>query len=77
MIEKSLDWFIPDCFVIDGYSSWLYGNWVVEDTVVAEGSGTLILAQSNNYKAPPILTDDVDYEKWKKEIKIWRMLTSL
>ena len=35
------------------------------------------MAQSNNYKAPPILTDDVDYEKWKKEIKIWWMFTSL
>ena len=29
------------------------------------------MVQSNNYKVPPILTDDVDYEKWKKEIKIW------
>ena len=27
------------------------------------------MAQSNNNKAPPILTDDVDYEKWKKELK--------
>ena len=35
------------------------------------------MAQTNNYKAPPILTDDVDYEKWKKEIKIWRMFVSL
>ena len=35
------------------------------------------MAQSNNYKAPPILTDHVDYEKWKKEIKIWRMFASL
>ena len=35
------------------------------------------MVQSNNYKVPPILTDDVDYEKWKKEIKIWRMFTSL
>ena len=39
--------------------------------------GTLTMAQSNNYKAPPILTDDVDYEKWKKEIKTWWMFTSL
>ena len=35
------------------------------------------MAQSNNYKAPPILTDHVDYEKWKKEIKIWWMFASL
>ena len=35
------------------------------------------MVQSNNYKVPPILTDDVDYEKWKKEIKIWQMFTSL
>ena len=33
------------------------------------------MAQSNNYKALSILTDDVDYEKWKKEIKIWRTFT--
>ena len=35
------------------------------------------MAQSNNYNTPPISTDDVDYEEWKKEIKIWRMFTSL
>ena len=35
------------------------------------------MEQSNNYKAPPILTDTVDYEKWEKEIKFWRMFTSL
>ena len=35
------------------------------------------MAQSNNYNTPPILTDDVDYEEWKKKIKIWRMFTSL
>ena len=33
------------------------------------------MAQSNNYKALSILADDVDYEKWKKETKIWRMFT--
>ena len=45
---------------------------------------TLTMAQINNYKAPPKLTDDVDYENWKekkkkkkKEIKIWRTFTSL
>ena len=32
------------------------------------------MAQSNNYKALSRLTD-VDYEKWKKETKIWRMFT--
>ena len=37
--------------------------------------GTLTMAQSNNYKSPPVLTD-VCYEKWKKESKIWRMFTS-
>ena len=35
------------------------------------------MVQSNNYRAPPLLTDDADYEKWKQEIKIWQMLTSL
>ena len=25
-------------------------------------------------KAPPILTTDIDYEIWKKEIEIWRIL---
>ena len=39
--------------------------------------GTLTMMKSNNYKVPPILTDDVDYEKWKKEIKIWQMFISL
>ena len=29
------------------------------------------MAQSNNYKVTPILTDDVDYEKWKMEIKMF------
>ena len=35
------------------------------------------MVQSDNCKAPPILTDYGDYENWKKEIKIWRMFTSL
>ena len=35
------------------------------------------MTQCNNYKALPILTNDVDYEKWRKETKIWRMFTSL
>ena len=35
------------------------------------------MAQSNNYKAPPILTEGVDYEKWKKEVKIWQTFNSL
>ena len=30
---------------------------------------TLTMAQINNYKAPPKLTDDVDYENWKKKKK--------
>ena len=45
---------------------------------------TLTMAQINNYKAPPKLADNVDYENWKekkkkkkKEIKIWRTFTSL
>ena len=25
-----MDWFVPDWLVIDSYSSWLKGNWVVE-----------------------------------------------
>ena len=33
------------------------------------------MAQSN-YKAPPILTTDIDYEIWKKETEIWRLFTS-
>ena len=28
-------------------------------------------------KAPPILTTDIDYEIWKKEIEIWRLFTSV
>ena len=28
---------------------------------------TLTMAQINNYKAPPKLTDDVDYENWKEK----------
>ena len=35
------------------------------------------MTQCNNYKALPILTNDVDYEKWRKETKTWRMFTSL
>ena len=38
--------------------------------------GTLNVAQSSNCKTP-ILNDNVDYEKWQKEIKIWVMFTSL
>ena len=30
------------------------------------------MAQSNNFKAPPVLTDDVDYKKWKQEIELWQ-----
>ena len=33
------------------------------------------MAQSN-YKVPPILTTDTDYEIWEKEIEIWRLFTS-
>ena len=29
------------------------------------------------YIAPPILTTDIDYEVWKKEMEIWRLFTSL
>ena len=34
------------------------------------------MAQSN-YKVPPILTTDIDYEIWEKEIEIWRLFTSI
>ena len=34
------------------------------------------MAQSN-YKAPLILTTDIDYEVWKKEIEMWRLFTSI
>ena len=67
-------------FINSGYSIYSGGlpNRLVMFIWFNIGSrGTLTIAQSNNYKAPPILTDGVDYEKWKKEIKIWRMLSSL
>ena len=42
LIGQSLDWFIPDWFVIDGYSNWLCGNWITE--LLLDGA-TLILIQ--------------------------------
>ena len=66
MIEQSINWFIPVWFVIDGYFNRIYGHWV-----------TPTMAQGNNYKAPPTLTDNLYYEKWKREIKIWIMFSSL
>ena len=27
----------------------------------------------SNFKAPPILTTDIDYQIWKKEIETWRL----
>ena len=39
MIKQSLVWFIPDLSVIDIYSSWLYGNWVIELLV----NGTILI----------------------------------
>ena len=32
------------------------------------------MAQSNNYKAPPILTDGVDYENEKRALKFGECL---
>ena len=31
----------------------------------------------SNYKAPPILTTDIDYKVWEKEIQICKLFTSL
>ena len=31
----------------------------------------------NNYEAPPILTTDIKYEVRKKEVEIWRLVTSI
>ena len=59
------------------YSGGLPNRLVIVIWFTIGSWGTLTMAQSNNYKAPPILTDDVDYEKWKKEIKTWWMFTSL
>ena len=30
-----------------------------------------------NYKAPPLLKEDSNYELWKKEIKLWKTFTDL
>ena len=35
---------------------------------------TITMAQSNNYKAPPILTDGVDYENEKRALKFGECL---
>ena len=32
---------------------------------------------TKDYKAPPLLTEDISYENWKKEIKIWQVFTSV
>lgn len=33
--------------------------------------------KNSNYKAPPALRDDLGYEDWKKELKIWQAFTDL
>ena len=30
-----------------------------------------------NFKAPPVLTKDITYNTWKKELEIWRAFTSI
>ena len=35
------------------------------------------MAQSSNYKAPSLLTSDIQYENWKKEISILQLFTTL
>ena len=32
---------------------------------------------ATNYKAPPLLKEDSNYELWKKEIKLWKTFTDL
>ena len=36
------------------------------------------MAQKGDYKAPPaLITKDITYATWKKEISIWQLFTSL
>ena len=30
-----------------------------------------------NFKAPPVLTKDITYNTWKKELEIWKAFTSI
>ena len=32
---------------------------------------------ATNFKAPPLLKEDSNYELWKKEIKLWKTFTGL
>ena len=32
---------------------------------------------ATNFKAPPLLKEDPNYELWKKEIKLWKTFTDL
>ena len=32
---------------------------------------------ATSFKNPPILTDDKEYESWKKEVKFWQQATDL
>ena len=32
---------------------------------------------ASNYKAPPLLSDKSLYERWKKEIALWKSFTNL
>ena len=32
---------------------------------------------ATNYKAPPILEDEVSYGRWKKELALWEIFTDL
>lgn len=35
------------------------------------------MASRKDYKAPPTLSEDISYENWKKEIKIWQIFTNV
>ena len=35
------------------------------------------MAMNNNYKAPPRMTEDSSYERWKKEVALWEIFTEL
>ena len=32
---------------------------------------------ATSFKAPPLLTDEIVYENWKREIEIWQAFTDL
>ena len=35
------------------------------------------MATSQNYKIPPPLNKDTNYESWKNEVAIWRLVTDV